>query len=184
MVTPIWQIQRELQYAQAREAYYNDTTRPIKTTVDQRILDKVVYTPLFIKVGTTVPDFAIQASRKSVAFFGGAAALGLLDTAAALEEAETAPRGFKPSMCRATVGDSTPTPVRAYNGTGRRYIKYSAPATGDAQSNYNAPISAGATPTIDELETKFAAIAAAKKTALGGYGKIYLEIEKYTKSGL
>jgi hypothetical protein len=183
MPKPVWQIQRELEYAQARQAYYANTNRPIKPTRDAQPREPVVYSPLLYKVGSTYPTLVLNASKASVTWFGGVTALGLINTPVALAEAGRPPRNFKPSMISAMVGDATPTVKRAYGGTGRRYIDYSGNTTGEAQAHYNAPVSVGnQTPTIDELETRVAAIKNAKGAQLGDYGRLYLNLEEYTKS--
>ena len=184
MVKPIWQIQRELQYAQARENYYSDTTRPIKTTVDPVPRGLAVYRSVFQRAGGAAVDYRVNYSEKAFTYFGGLGALGLIDVATS-PEALPKPSNFTPSMVKAMVGDATPTAVRAYNGTGRRYIKYSAGTTGSAQSHYQAPIAGtGATPTWDDVVTKFNAIVTARKPALGSYGRIYLEPESFSISGV
>lgn len=183
MVTPLWKIQRELQYAQAREAYYSDTTRPYKTTVDPVPRGLAVYRSVFQRVGGAAVDYRVNYSQKAFDFLGGLAPLGLIDVATS-PEALPKPSNFKPSMVSAMVGDATPTPVRAYGGTGRRYIKYSAGTAGAAQANYQSPISGtGAAPTWDDVVTKFNAIVAAKRPGLGAYGRIYLEPEQFSISG-
>lgn len=183
MVTPIWKIQRELQYAQAREAFYGDTTRPLKTTVDAAPRIPVVYYPLFIKVGAAAPPFKLFSSSKAITKFGGATALGLVDADATIAVAENPGRGFEPCKIHMLVGDGTPAAVRAFNGTGRRYVKYSAPAAGDAQSSFTAPISSGdSTPTITAVETRIAAVSGANKAEIGAYGRIWFELEVYRKS--
>lgn len=183
MPKPVWQIQRELEYARAREAYYSNPNRPIKSTRDAQPRQPLVYTPFSYKVGSVYPEMLLQVSKASVTFFGGAAALGLSNLPADLAEAGAKPRGFKPSMLKAMVGDQTPTVKRAYNNTGRRYVDYSGNTTGDAQANYNAPISCGnQTPTNTELETKLAAIKGAKQAQLGDYGRLYLQIESFNRS--
>jgi hypothetical protein len=183
MPKPVWQIQRELDAAKAREAYYSNPNRPVKPNRDAQPREPVVYSPLLYKVGSTYPALVLNASKASIAWFGGVAALGLINTPLALAEAGRPPRNFKPSIISAMVGDATPTVKRAYNNTGRRYIDYSGNTAGEAQSHYNAPISAGdQTPIIDDLETKVAAIRSAKQAQLGDYGRLYLKLEQYTKS--
>lgn len=183
MVTPIWQLQRELQYAQAREAYLNDLTRPIKTTVDAQPRSTQVYRSINQKVGAAAVAYRVNVSDAAVAFFGDIAALGLV-TLATEPTALPKPSGFKPCLVKAMTSDSTPEPRRAYNGTGRRYIKYSRPTDGAAQSHYQSPISGvGAVPTFAEVQTKFAALATAKAAELGAYGRIYLEMESFSLSG-
>jgi hypothetical protein len=183
MPKPVWQIQRELQAAQAREAFYSNPNRPTKATRDAQPREPVVYLPLSYKIGAVYPALILNASTAAIGFFGGTAALGLTNTPQTLAEAGRPPRNFTPSLIKAVVGDTTPVVKRAYGGTGRRYIDYTANAAGNAQSSYTAPISVGnQTPTIDELETKAAAIKAAKAGILGTYGRLYLELEKSTKS--
>ncbi|AFY64681.1 hypothetical protein [Geitlerinema sp. PCC 7407] len=187
MVKKLWQVQRELEYVQAREAYYaNAANRPIKATVDAQPRQGVAYRSLLLRVGAAAPMLALQASTKAVTFFGGLAALGLSEDALAFESALNAPRGFKASVVKAMTSDPTPVPVQAYNNTGRRYIRYSGATEGESQAHYTAPISAGAAdtaPLVDDLRTKFAAIKAAKSEQLGAYGRLYLRLEQYTQSG-
>ena len=183
MVTPIWKIQRELAYAQAREAYYNNTNRPVKTTVDATPRIPVVYYSLFLKQGAANLAFKLFASQKAVTEFGTPTALGLSVDATDLATAENPTRGFKPSMIHMMRGDGTPTAVRAFNGTGRRYVRYSASTTGTAQAHFSAPIGGGdATPTVAAVETKVGTVTEAKKNAIGAYGRIWFEIEQYRKS--
>jgi hypothetical protein len=180
MAKPIWMIQRELEAAQARAAYYSGA-RPVKETRDAQPRKKVVYKPLFYKVGTAYPPLLLDASVAAVAKFG-AANLGLDETAAAIADAGRSPRNFKPSAMKLVVGDATPTIKRAFNGTGRRYIKYSGNTAGSAQSSFSAPISCGdATPTLAQLETKAAAIKTAQAAGIGVYGRLWLEIERYNQ---
>lgn len=187
MVKKLWQVQRELEYVQAREAYYAAAgTRPIKTTVDAQPRQGVAYRALLLRVGSAAPMLALQASTKAVTFFGGLAALGLSEAPTDFEAALNAPRGFKPSVVKAMTSDPTPVPVRAYNNTGRRYIRYSGATEGESQAHYTAPISAGSAdtaPLVDDVRTKFAAIKTAKAEQLGGYGRLYLKLEQYTQSG-
>lgn len=183
MVTPIWKLQRELAYAQAREAYFNDTTRPIKTTVDATPRDPAVYYSLFLRQGAANLAFKLFVSRNAMTELGGAAALGLSIADADITSAENPSRGFEPSKINLMYGDGTPTAVRAFNGTGRRYVKYSRTTTGTSQAHFTAPISSGdATPTVASVETKIDTLTGAKKAAIGPYGRIWFELEKYTKS--
>lgn len=183
MVTPVWAIQRELKYAQAREAYYENYTPPPNTTVVPNPRQIVAYNPLFLKVGTAVPKLLLQASQKAVAWFG-VANLGVSVADADVSAAIPTPRGFKPSMAKAMVGDATPTAKIAFNGTGRRYIKYSGSTDGAAQAHYNAPVcDPGATPDLAGLQTKMDAIITAKKATVGVYGRLSFSLEKLSKSG-
>jgi hypothetical protein len=182
MAKPVWQIQRELDYARAREAYYSNPNRPVKQTVDPRPRIQVVYAPLFFKVGAVYPELLLSASSAGVARMGGAAALGLVTTAIAIAEAGRPPRNFKPTILHAMVGDATPNMKRAYNGTGRRYVDYSGNTTGNAQAHFSAPVSCGnSTPTIDELETRVASIRGAIVASLGAYGRLWVDFEKSNK---
>ena len=174
MVRKVWQIQRELQYAQAREAYYADTTRPVKPDVDPVPREAVGYKSILRRVGGAAPTYIIQASSNAVAFFGNRAALGL-DDPATVNDATSAPRSFRPCIIKGMTGDATPVPVEAYNGTGRRYIKYSSATEGAAQAHFQAPISGtGAAPTWDDILANFRAIRTAKNADLGAYGRLYV----------
>ena len=173
MVRKVWQIQRDLQYAQARQAYYADTTRPQKPDVDPVPRQAVGYKSILRRISGAAPTYIIQASSNAVGFFGGIAALQLVDPAGG-GEFSSAPRSFRPSLIKAMTGDNTPVPVTAYGGTGRRYIKYSSATEGAAQAHYQAPISGnGTTPTWDDVLTTARAINNAKATELGTYGKLY-----------
>lgn len=176
--TPLYMIQRQLEYAQKRQTYYASTTRPVKGTRDASPRQLVSYIPLFLKVGTTYPKIKLNASEGAVTEFG-LTALGLSTAAADLADSQNAPRGFKPSRVHLTKGDATPT-VQTAAGSGRRYIKYSASTSGTTQAHYSAPVSANnATPTVDEIETKVAAIGTAKAGVIGDYGRLWLELERY-----
>jgi hypothetical protein len=165
-IKPIWQIEDQLENAKKREAYLKaKATRPIKQNRDAQPRVALVYTTFSYKVGSVFPEILLQASQKSVNFFGGAAALGLQNTPADLAEASAKPKGFKPTIIKAMVGDPTPTVSR------------------DAQSHYQAPLSCGnQTPTNTELDAKVAAIKTAKQAQLGEYGRLYLQIESFSRS--
>lgn len=182
MATPIYLLERELEYARAREAYYKSTSRPIKTTVDKQPRTLAAYRPLFLKVGTAVPLLTVQASAAAITFFG-LTNLGISTAATDVDGAIGKPRGFQPSFANAMVGDATPVVKRAYGGTGRRYVKYSGTTDGVAQAHYRSPIcDPTATPTIAGLDTKLGAIKTAKGASIGDYGRIWLEIERYNRS--
>lgn len=189
MVKKIWQIQKELEYAQAREAYYSNPNRPVKTTVDPQPRTLAVYRSVFQRAGGAAVDYRVNLSQAALTFFGGpeAGALAALGLLAITASPEAIPKsgGFKPSLIKAMVGDATPTSHRAFGGTGRRVIDYSANTTGTAQAHYQAPIAGGdTTPTWDETVTKFNAIVTAKKPVLGTYGRIYLQPEQFSLSGV
>jgi hypothetical protein len=176
--TPVWQLTKQLAYAQKRAAYLARTDRTVKSSRDAAPRKLISYTPLFLKVGTTYPKLKINASEAAITEFG-LTNLGLTDSSTDLAASQSPPRGFRPSMVHMVKGDATPS-VQTAAGSGARYIKYSASTAGAAQASYSAPVSAGnSTPTVDEVETKVAAIATAKKTAIGDYGSIRLVLESY-----
>ncbi len=178
-IMPVYLVQRQLEYAQKRAAYYGRTDRPVSTTRVAQPRTLVGYKPLFYKVGTAFPLLKFQASEASVNYFT-LAGLGLTQTAADIDTANDPPRGFKPSLVKLMEGTATPT-VAASPVSGRRVIKYSAGTAGTAQAHYQAPISAGAadtTPTIDEVKAKVAAIKTAKASVIGTYGRLYFIPEK------
>lgn len=171
---PVYELQRRLDAAKKAEVYYAKPDRnPIKQTVDKRAKTLFGYRSVGIKLTAATALVEVQVSDASVVFFGGATALKLVvNTGTNLDDAIPKPKNFKPSMINAVVGDPTPT-VRTSKATGQRYIKYSGNNTGDAQSSYSAPVSAtGTAGTLAEQETAARAIAVAKKTALGDYGRL------------
>lgn len=182
MATPVYQLQRELAYAQARAAYYAAFT-PSDALGPERVMESYVYFSLLLKDGAAQASFKLQASKASVDFFG-AASLGLSVTTEDMTAAKPKPRGFKPSMIKAMVGSGTRTKVKAFGGTGRPYINYSKNTEGDAQAHYSAPVcKKAATPTYADLQAALAAIKAAKATELTGYSHIYLINERLSVAG-
>lgn len=173
----VQQLQQQLEYAQRRAAY----VRPARAagTATQRRPKTVV------KYGSYLlgEEFAINASRASIAFFGGATALGLNETV----DVSGAPRGFKPAMIHAMVADGSPSVVRA-QASGRSYIKYSRGAAGsNVQSTFSAPISDETTPTANSVKLKYRAVAQSKTDEVGGgYGRIWITWEdaRLTESGV
>lgn len=184
MVTPVWRIQRELEYAQARETYYRNRQPSATATVISRKATKVGYRPLLLKVGSTVPVIAVRASDKAVTYFGRDA-LNLVDlNASGAPDSIPDPKGFSPSLVKAMKGATTPGARRAFNSTGRRYVKYSDNTEGETQAHYQAPISGGMTPTVTTLQTAFDTIVAAKSAdlKLQDYGRIELQLERFNQS--
>jgi hypothetical protein len=172
-IKSVAQIQKALTYAQARATYYANTTRPVKDTVDVDPKDVYVYTSQNLKVGTTAALYRVQASVAAVTKFGDLTGTGLLakDTAGAGNK----PRGFIPAQIHGTVGADTPT-VGTSPVSGRRTVKYTAEATGDARASYTSPIT-----TIALFEAAATALASEFKT--DGYGRIWYTPEKFTISG-
>lgn len=182
--TSIAVLERELEYARKREAYLQRTDLPVKTTVDPRPKTLVGYRSSLIRLTAASALLKVQASLPSLVFFGNQAALGLVaNTGAALDDATPAPRGFKPAMIKATVGDATPT-ARTAKGSGRRYINYAASAAGNAQAHYSAPISKVATTvTADDQQDAATVRATAINASLGGdYGRVSFVPERFVQS--
>jgi len=174
-------LERELEYARKREAYLKSTTaRPVKSTVDSRPKQLVAYRSSGLLTGAVSNLYKVQATSSSILFFNGLAALGLSGT---LTDAQPAPRGFKPAKISAVVGDATPT-VKVAAGSTRRYIKYSANSSGEAQSHYSAPVSkVEALVTTDEQKDFATLLAAAIEGKLGGqYGRVSFTPERFTNS--
>ena len=118
--------------------------------------------------------YTVQASSAGIQFFGGNAALGLADAVSD----PTPPRGFKPNSIHAMVGDATPNLIRA-KGSNRPYIRYARGTRGsNIQSTYSAPLS-GTTPVLaSEIKTKFKTVSDSKKSAVGAYGRLWMEWER------
>ncbi|MEH2261032.1 hypothetical protein [Nostoc sp.] len=171
------QLEEQLKYAKAREAY----KRPLREegAVTQRQPKIAVKYAVLSTLAQADEAFTIQASKKSIEFFGGNAALGL----AAEGTDPKASKGFKPARILAMVSDSSPAVIRA-KGSNRPYIRYGAGnINSGAQYNYTAPITAD---TPANLKGKVTGIVTAKKGSLGGaYGRIWFEPEDYpfTASG-
>ncbi|MEH2139904.1 hypothetical protein [Nostoc sp.] len=165
------QLEEQLKYAKAREAY-NPPLREEGAATQRQPKIAVKYA---ILSPLALPDAAltIQASKKAIDFFGGITPLGL----AAFSTDPEAPRGFKPARILAMVSDSSPAIVRA-KGSNRPYTRYgSGTRGGGTQYNYTAPITAD-TPT--NLKAKVTAVVAAEKGSVGGaYGRIWFEPEDY-----
>ena len=164
MATPIYKLQRELEYAQARQTYRNNYRPPDDAQRNPRPTSGYAYYSLNLKTGTgTQAVVKVQVSDNSVTFFG-VDNLGISNVAAELADAMSKPKSFNPSIVKAVVGDPTPVRVKAYEGTGRPYWRYSKNAQGTAQSHYSGPVcKKGATPTLEELEIQVGQIALAKR---------------------
>lgn len=183
-VTPVWKLQKELEYAQKRQAYLANTTKPVKQTVDKRIKTKFGYHSSLVKIGAATALISLEVSEEAVAKFGNASALGLVaNTANALDTAIKEPKGFKPAQIHGVVGTSTPT-VATARGSGRRYIKYTANATGASQSSFTAAISTGAIGATPQAQRdKASDVANAVKSSFNadanGYGRLWFTPEQY-----
>lgn len=169
------QIERDLAFARAREAYVPPlredgaaTQRRPKTAVKYAVLSPLA---------AADSAFTIQASTAGIQFFGGLTALGL----AAQATDPSAPQGFKPSQILAMVADSSPAVVRA-KGSNRPYTRYGK-GTRDSktQYNYSAPVTAS---TPANLDTRVKTLLAEIKPNLGGgYGRIWYQAEQYPLRG-
>lgn len=165
------QLEEQLKYAKAREAY----TAPLREQgAATRRQPKVgVKYAVLSPLAAADAAFTIQASKKAIDFFGGITPLGL----AAVATDPEAPRGFKPARILAMVSDSSPAVIRAKD-SGRAYTRYgSGTRGGGTQYNFTAPITAD---TPANLKAKVEAVVAAKKGSVGGgYGRIWFEPEDY-----
>lgn len=171
------QLQRQLEFAQKREAH-KPSPRPQGAVTQRRPKTVVKYGSYLLG-----EDFAINASRAGIAFFGGATALGLNEVV----DVAGAPRGFKPAMIHAMVADGSPS-VQRSKISGRSYIKYSRGNVGsNVQSTFSAPISDTTTPTANSVKLKYKAVAQSKTDEVGGgYGRIWITWEdaRLTESGV
>ena len=168
------QIEQDLAYAKAREAY-KPPLREGGAATQRRPKIAVKYAVLS-PLAEADSAFTIQASSAGIQFFGGITALGLAEQATDPSE----PRGFRPAQVRAMVSDNSPAVVRA-KGSNRPYVRYGKGSRdSNSQYNYSAPVTA-ATPSA--LDTRVKAIFAAIKPSLGGaYGRIWFEAELYPLS--
>lgn len=166
---------RQYEAAVKREAYLARTDRPVKEGVSKRPKTSVIYASNLIKEGTTPIslNFLIQGSERSIAFFGGIAALGLEDSASITDPIPSAPRFFTPAKVNAAVGLGTPTAKRSPWGT--RVVKSKSAA-------YSAPISSTvANVTYDLIDARAKTIYNAIKGNLGdlSYATFYVSPEIY-----
>lgn len=155
-------LQRRLNEAKTREAALKArqaTAEPKVGSGQRNPTDPLKYESIF-----TASAFNVNASRSSVAFFGGIAALGL----AAADDSPKLPRGFHPSKIRATRGRAQG--VRKVAELSKRpYLKYSVDADNDTRGTYTAPISSN---TAAGLQLLYRNILTAKKDDVGEYGRI------------
>lgn len=180
MTTPVWQLERELDYAKARETYYR-TRKPSDSPRVARPMTSAYYQSYLVKVGTANAIVKLQASEEAIAFFT-AASLNLVTADADQAKAIPKPRGFQPSLVKAMTGDPSPSKKKAFGGTGRPYVKYSKTTEGSAQAHYQAPLG-GDTATADSTITAFNSLKTSIASKLGSYGRLYLQLERYTLSG-
>lgn len=183
-ITPLWKLQKELEYAQKRQTYLANTNKPVKQTVDKRIKTPVGYYSSLVKAGAANALIEIQVSQDALTKFGGATALGLLaNTGNALDTAIKEPKSFKPAQIHGLVGTSTPTVVTAKT-SGRRYIKYGANAAGNSQSSFTCAVSTGAIGATPQAQRdKASNVALAVKATFNadndGYGRLWFTAEEY-----
>jgi hypothetical protein len=165
------ELQRDLTYATAKEAYVKPARAEGGTP---RRLPK---TPVKYNSYLAQKSYIVQASATSLAEFGGLAALGLEQA----DDSGLAPRGFKPAMIHASYGDTTPSYVRA-RGSGRSYIRYGKGARdSNTQYTFAAPITdagTAATATPADVRARFELVSDAKKPVAGAYGRIWMEWER------
>lgn len=164
---------RQYESAVKREAYLNRVDRPVKETVGKRPLTAVIYRSYMIKTGTPVASevFGLQGSERSIAFFGGAAALGLQSAALYTDPLPETPRFFTPAKVNAGVGVGNPTAKRSPWGT--RVVK-------SKSATYSAPISGTDVDVLyDEIDARARNIRTAIQSSLGdlSYASFYLSPE-------
>jgi hypothetical protein len=164
---------RQYETALKREEYLNKPDRPVKTAVEKRPKTKVMYRSHVLKKGSPAASeiFGISASERSLAFFGGEAALGLQLASAYTDPVIGAPRFFTPAKVNAGVGLTAPTAKRSPWGS--RVVK-------SQSANYSAPISGTDTDvTYDELDARAKAIRTAITNKLGdlSYATFFLSPE-------
>jgi hypothetical protein len=184
-ITPVWKLQKELEYATKRQTYLANATKPVKQTVDKRIKTKVGYRSSLIILGTANALISLQVSQEALVKFGNTSALGLVvGTDATMDSAIKEPKGFKPAQIHGLVGTSTPT-VATAKGSGRRYIKYGAGSAGNTQSSFSCAVSSGdVNPAPQEQAAKAKTVADSVKAVFNadtdGYGRLWFTAEQYS----
>jgi hypothetical protein len=174
-------LERELLYAKNRATALAAPPTSIKPTTDPRPKTLYGYNSVLITRAGVGELVRIQVPDHSVTFFT-LAALGLIDKAVtAFDSAIPTPRHFQPAKVHLVRGASTPTVVTAKNSK-RPYKKYTAIATGAAQSSYSAPISKASGVTAAIQEAAVGAIATAKLVDTGVYGRVWFTPEYFAES--
>lgn len=172
------ELQRQLQYAQAREAY-TPPAREAGSSTRRRPKVSAKYHSLYADA-----DFTIQVPSAGLQFFGGRAALGLAEPGTDARPVS----GFRPNTIHAMVADASPTTERS-RASGRPYIRYARGARGSGtQSNFSCAFQdPGSSPTATGTRNKFDALANAVRDNVGGaYGRIWADWEQMpiAESGL
>lgn len=168
------ELQRDLQYAQAREQY-QPPQREEGAATKRRPKIACTY-PVLSPLAPASTKFTIQASQAGINFFSDLLALGL----EAPSTAPMAPKGFEPAKLHAMVSDASPSLIRA-KASNRPYTRYAAGNRGSGvQTHFTAPVSAD---TPSALDTRVKALFESVKTKLGSaYGRAWFEAEKYPLS--
>jgi hypothetical protein len=164
---------RQYENALKREEYLNKVDRPVKETVSKKPRTAVMYRSCLLKSGTPLASeiFGIQSSERAIAFFGGAAALGLQLTSAYPDPVIAAPRFLTPAKVNAGVGLTSPTAKRSPWGT--RVVR-------SKSASFSAPISGTDSDVLyDELDARAKNIRTAIAASLGdlSYATFYLSPE-------
>jgi hypothetical protein len=160
------QISRHAALVLARENYYRNKPASTVTTVRKRSLEAYVYSSYMLVDSTGVSErLLVQASSLSVAKFGGASALLLVDPASITTTIGKKPKAFTPAQVHAMTATTTPT--ASVSPWGTRVIKYSAATTGTSQAHFSAPISGDLNATFAEVATRARTVYAAIKGQLG-----------------
>jgi hypothetical protein len=181
---PVYVLEARLAAAKKAATFYaNPDRNPVKATVDKRAKVEYAYRSVGYNITAATALFLVQATQASVAYFGGAADLKLIESGALnFSDATPSPKTFHPSMIHLVNGDATPT-AKISRATGKRYIKYAATNAGEAQSAYSAPVGAtGTVGTITEQKATAKVIATAKKGTAGVYGRCWFTAETESSS--
>jgi len=180
---PVYLLERELEFARRRAAFYARTDRPTKPTVDRRPRQKVGYASPCLSKGGSTPVVQISASKDSITWFG-INNLGLyVPTDTAYADGIPKPKALKPAMVKAVVGTATPV-VQTARASGRRYARYTANTAGNAQAHYSVPISKKETlVTAQEQENQSRTVFMAVQNKLtANYSRFYYIPERFTNS--
>lgn len=177
---PSWILERDAKISKAIEEAQTvmDTYRPPKTgAIDSKAIIKIALAPSF---GDDI--YIVTASQKAVARFTAAKLNIITDVNNALFTGGiNKPRGYKPYKVNLTVG-GTPTRARAYDGKGRRYIKYSAATGGEAQANFSAPFALRKTAQDATLISPQVVINSLKTELTAAYSRLTISPEKFPAS--
>lgn len=165
---------RQFEAALRREQYLANLVRDEKT-VERRPKGVVFYPSYIFKQSSKSLYVQLQASERSVQWFGGAGSLGLKLTLDAADLETGKPQFWQPAKVHAGIGLSAPK---------RTTTPWKTRSTKTTSANYVAPISSGTdNSTYEAVLAKAQALKTARQGQLGdpSYAQFYITPETYNQ---